>query len=193
MIKKPTCHVDNFLTWQVGFVCYNNFTNAQIFKTTCPIAGFFCFFSSAPTLAEEVNPNAAKERKEELQKQLDNLDSQIEALDSVIQQLGTKVASYEVDIAIVNAKIKKAKLQIQRLDAEIAKTKTGIVQRTDKIKTLSDKSEKRKILWRNCSEKTTKWTPLVWRKLFWAIKKCPIFRGGRHLGADSSPHSGHIG
>lgn len=105
---------------------------------------FFVFFHPAPSLAEEVNQNAAKERKAELQKQLDNLDSQIEALDSVIQQKKTESASLERDIAIFDAKIKKTKLEIQRLDGEIAKTKTGITQKTEQIKTLSDKSEKEK-------------------------------------------------
>lgn len=103
---------------------------------------FFLFFT--PSLAEEVNQNATKERREELQKQLDNLDSQIGVLDSVIQQKRTESASLERDIAIFDAKIKKAKLEIQRLDAEITKTKTGINQRTEQIKTLSDKSEKKK-------------------------------------------------
>lgn len=107
-----------------------------------PIFFFFLFFT--PSLAEEVNQNATKERREELQKKLDSLDSQIETLDSVIQQKRTESASLERDIAIFDAKIKKAKLEIQRLDGEIAKTKTGIVQRTEQIKTLSDKSEKKK-------------------------------------------------
>lgn len=104
----------------------------------------FVFFHFTLSLAEEVNQDATKERKEELQKQLDNLDSQIEVLNSVIQQKRTESASLERDVAILDAKIKKAKLGIQRLDAEIAKTKTGIVQRTDQIKTLSDESEEKK-------------------------------------------------
>ena len=94
--------------------------------------------------AEEVNQNSAKSLKEELQKKLDNLDSQIEVLDSVIQQKKTESASLERDIAIFDAKIKKTKLEIQRLDIEIAKTKTGIIKRTDQIKALSNKSEKKK-------------------------------------------------
>jgi len=104
----------------------------------------FVFFHFTPSLAEEVNQNAAKERREELQKQLDNLDSQIGALDSVIQQKRTESASLERDIAIFDAKIKKAKLEIQRRDAEIAKTKTGISQKSEQITTLSAKSEKKK-------------------------------------------------
>src|SRR3989338_5532113 len=113
-------------------------------KLSAILMAFFVFFHFIPSWAEEVNQNAAKERKEELQKQLDNLDSQIEVLDSVIQQKRTESASLERDIAIFDAKIKKAKLEIQRLDAEIAKTKTGIVQRLEQIKVLSDKNEKKK-------------------------------------------------
>jgi len=117
---------------------------SKFFKPLIVLLASFVFFHFTPSLAEEVNQNAAKERREELQKRLDNLDSQIGALDSIIQQKRTESASLERDIAIFDAKIKKAKLEIQKLDGEIAKTKTGIVQRTEQIKVLSDKSEKKK-------------------------------------------------
>ena len=116
----------------------------KLLKPLVVLLAFFIFFHSAPSLAEEVNQNAAKSFREELQKKLDIKEGEIEVLEVFIQQKETESASFERDIAIVNAKIKKAKLQIQRLDAEIAKTKTGIVQRTEQIKTLSDKSEKKK-------------------------------------------------
>src|SRR3990167_4279094 len=103
----------------------------------------FVFFYFTVSSAEEVNQNATKERREELQKQLDNLDNQIGVLDSVIQQKRTESASLERDIAIFDAKIKKAKLEIQRRDAEIVKTKTGISQKSEQIITLSDKSEEK--------------------------------------------------
>ena len=114
----------------------------------CRLFYFFLSFLIFPPPRKSIK-NATKERREELQKELDIKESEIKAIDLELQQLKTKKASLGRDIAIFDAEIKKAKLQIQRLDAEIAKTKTGIVQRTDKIKTLSDKSEKRKILWRN--------------------------------------------
>jgi len=117
---------------------------SKFLKPLIVLLASFVFFHFTPSLAEEVNQNAAKERREELQKRLDNLDSQIGALDSIIQQKRTESASLERDIAIFDAKIKKAKLEIQKLDGEIAKTKTGIVQRTEQIKVLSDKSEKKK-------------------------------------------------
>ena len=117
---------------------------SKFFKPLIVLLASFVFFHFTPSLAEEVNQNAAKERREELQKRLDNLDSQIGALDSIIQQKRTESASLERDIAIFDAKIKKAKLEIQKLDGEIAKTKTGITQRTEQIKVLSDKSEKKK-------------------------------------------------
>ena len=113
-------------------------------KQLCVSLVFLFFISFNLSLAEEVNQNATKERREELQKQLDNLDSQIGALDSIIQQKRTESASLERDIAIFDAKIKKAKLEIQRRDAEITKTKTGISQKSEQIITLSDKSEKKK-------------------------------------------------
>src|SRR3989338_4990309 len=113
-------------------------------KQLCVSLVFLFFISFNLSLAEEINQNAAKEMREELQKKLDNLDSQIGTLDSVIQQKRTESASLERDIAIFDAKIKKAKLEIQRRDAEIVKTKTGISQKSEQIKVLSDKSEKKK-------------------------------------------------
>src|SRR3989338_618101 len=116
----------------------------KFLKPLIVLLASFVFFYFTPSFAEEVNQNATKERREELQKQLDNLDSQIGALDSIIQQKRTESASLERDIAIFDAKIKKAKLEIQRRDAEIAKTKTGISKKSEQIITLSDKSEKKK-------------------------------------------------
>ena len=113
-------------------------------KQLCASLVFLFFISFNLSLAEEINQNAAKEMREELQKKLDNLDSQIGTLDSVIQQKRTESASLERDIAIFDAKIKKAKLEIQRRDAEIVKTKTGISQKSEQIITLSAKSEKKK-------------------------------------------------
>ena len=117
---------------------------SKFLKPLIVLLASFVLFHFTPSLAEEVNQNATKERREELQKQLDNLDSQIGALDSVIQQKRTESASLERDIAIFDAKIKKAKLEIQRRDAEIVKTKTGISQKSEQIITLSAKSEKKK-------------------------------------------------
>lgn len=105
---------------------------------------FVVFFHSNQSFAEEINQNATKTYREELQKKLNDLDKEIESVVSVISQLETKTVDYKRDIDIVNAKIKKAKLEIQRLDMEIAKTKTGIDQRSDKLVDLLDKSEKRK-------------------------------------------------
>src|SRR3990167_3874469 len=116
----------------------------KFLKPLIVLLASFVFFHFTVSFAEEVNQNATKERREELQKQLDNLDSQIGALDSIIQQKRTESASLERDIAIFDAKIKKAKLEIQRRDAEITKTKTGISQKLEQIITLSDKSEKKK-------------------------------------------------
>src|SRR3989338_2454074 len=106
---------------------------------------FFIFFNLS--FAEEANQNAInaiKERREELQRQLDVKTGEIKVLEAFIQQKSNEAVSFERDIAIVNAEIKKAKLKIQRLDAEIAKTKTGISQKSEQIITLSAKSEKNK-------------------------------------------------
>ena len=116
-------------------------------KQLCASLVFLFFISFNLSLAEEANQNAInaiKERREELQRQLDIKTGEIKVLEAFIQQKGNEAVSFERDIAIVNAEIKKAKLKIQRLDAEIAKTKTGISQKSEQIIILSAKSEKNK-------------------------------------------------
>jgi len=113
-------------------------------KQLCASLVFLFFISFNLSLAEKVNQNAIKERREELQRQLDIKTGEIKVLEAFIQQKGNEAVSFERDIAIVNAEIKKAKLKIQRLDAEIAKTKTGISQKSEQIIILSAKSEKNK-------------------------------------------------
>ena len=117
---------------------------SKLLKPLVVLLAFFIFFHFTPSLAEEINQNATKERREELQRQLDIKTGEIEVLEVFIRQKGNEAVSFERDIAIVNAKIKKAKLYIQRLDMEIAKTKTGIAKKSEQIITLSDKSEKKK-------------------------------------------------
>src|SRR3989344_3353676 len=82
---------------------------SKFLKPLIILPALFVFFHFTPSLAEEINQNAAKEIREELQKKLDNLDSQIGALDSIIQQKRTESASLERDIAIFDAKIKTTK------------------------------------------------------------------------------------
>ena len=105
---------------------------------------FLFFLFSGLSFADEISQKTIKERREDLQKQQDNLDNQIEAIGSVLQGLGKETASLNRDIDILNAKIKKAKLEIQKLDMKISKTKTGIIQKSEQIVVLGDKSEKKK-------------------------------------------------
>lgn len=108
------------------------------------VSPFFLSSGFIAVYAEEINQNATKEYREELQKKLNDIDKEIEMAVSVINQLEIKTVDYKRDIDMVNAKIKKAKLEIKKLDIEIAKTKTGIEQRSDKLVDLLDKSEKKK-------------------------------------------------
>ncbi|NUQ57312.1 MAG: lytic murein transglycosylase [Candidatus Paceibacter sp.] len=87
---------------------------------------------------------AVNQRKEELQKELDNIEAQINGYELVIKQKQNESASLERDIALLNAKISKAKLEIQKREVEIAKAKTGISQKNGQITILTDKSEKQK-------------------------------------------------
>ena len=72
------------------FVWYNNFTNAYFFKLFAVSLFSFIFLTFNQSLAEEINQNATKERREELQKQLDIKESEIKVIDLELQQLKTK-------------------------------------------------------------------------------------------------------
>src|SRR3989338_6294146 len=105
-------------------------------KQLCASLVFLFFISFNLSFAVETNQNAInaiKERREELQRQLDVKTGEIKVLEAFIQQKSNEAVRFERDIAIVNAEIKKSKLKIQRLDAEIAKTKTGISQKSEQI------------------------------------------------------------
>ena len=58
----------------------------KLLKPLVVLLAFFFFFHSAPSLAEEVNQNAAKSFREELQKKLDIKEGEIEVLEVFIQQ-----------------------------------------------------------------------------------------------------------
>lgn len=116
----------------------------KIFKILTPFVLFLSLFSYSYVLSEEIDPNAAKERKQQLEKELSNIESQIDGYRSVITEKQNESASLERDIAIYDAKIKKAKLEIQKLDLEIVKTSEGIGRRSVKIKVLSDKKIREK-------------------------------------------------
>lgn len=116
----------------------------KFLKPSVAFLVFFAFFS-ALSLAQEINPDAAAQRKEKLQQELNAIEAQIDGYRAVIQEKQTQSASLERDIAIFDAKIQKAKLEIKRLDIEIAKLNSGIERKGGEIKNLSEKSEMEKI------------------------------------------------
>jgi hypothetical protein len=89
--------------------------------------------------AEEVGPNAVANRRAQLQEELKNIEAQIEAQRSVIQQKQKEATTLERDIAIFDAKIAKAKLEIKMRDIEIVQLSDGISNRSTSIKSLSVK------------------------------------------------------
>lgn len=119
---------------------------SKIFKPLIALLAllFFLSFLFSFSFAEEINKNAAQKRREELQRQLDNMESQIEGYRQIIQRKQTESSSLERDIAIFDAKIKKAKLEIQKLDVEIERLKTGINQKSGQIKGAIIKRDKEK-------------------------------------------------
>ncbi|RJQ30889.1 hypothetical protein C4572_03380 [Candidatus Parcubacteria bacterium] len=117
---------------------------AKLYKIFALLIVFFSIFPAVSPLLAEEGQDAVNQRKEELQRQLDNLEVQISGYETVIKQKQNESASLERDIAILNAKIGKAKLEIQKREVEISKAKAGISKKTGEIEVLSDKSEKQK-------------------------------------------------
>ncbi|MCG2699429.1 hypothetical protein L6251_03370 [Candidatus Parcubacteria bacterium] len=113
------------------------FKKKLVFGLTLLVVLFSCgnIFLSA----EEVDPSAVANRRAQLQEELKNIEAQIETQRSVIQQKQKEATTLERDIAIFDAKIAKAKLEIKMRDIEIAQLSDGISNRSASIKSLSVK------------------------------------------------------
>ncbi len=92
--------------------------------------GFFSF-------AEEIDPNAVINQRQQLQEQLNNLESQINGLNDTISGYQKQTTTLERDIDILNAQIAKIKLQIKLTNLQISQLSDNIGEKAVTINVLS--------------------------------------------------------
>ncbi|MBI4691991.1 MAG: lytic murein transglycosylase [Candidatus Terrybacteria bacterium] len=104
----------------------------------------FCILNLSGAAAEEINPSAVAERRAELEQELQKLEAQIEGYRGIIQEKQKQATTLERDIAILDAKIEKAKLEIKMRNLQIDKLSKGIGEKSVIISSLTEKIEKEK-------------------------------------------------
>lgn len=107
------------------------------------IISAFYFLLSA-SFAQEADPGAVLERRQQLEEELAQLESQIEVYRAVIDEKQREATTFERDIAIFDAQIAKAKLEIKARDLSISKLAEGIDVRTRLIDALVAKIDREK-------------------------------------------------
>lgn len=95
----------------------------------------------APHLIYAQSADATAQRRQELQRQLDQVEAQISATNVVINQLQGEGASLQRDINILDGEIKKAKLQVQATDIAIRALDQNITIHSKSINTLTGQLE----------------------------------------------------
>lgn len=90
----------------------------QFFLPLLVIVSFISLESTCVVFAQDVNTNVS-ERKVELQRQLDLIQRQIDSEQLVLDSTAKQRETLEGDVAILSAKIKRAKLSIQARDLTI--------------------------------------------------------------------------
>src|SRR3989338_1222774 len=106
--------------------------------------GFLALFLSFAVFAQTVDPAAVGERRAELEKELASLEREAEGLRGIISEKQQESASFERDIAILDAQIKKAQLEIKARDIAIKNIISSIGEKSDKIDELLVKMEREK-------------------------------------------------
>lgn len=101
----------------------------------------FCFLIFSAARAEVIDPNAVLNRRQQLEQELKQLESQIENYQGIIQEKQKQSTTFERDIAILDAKIEKAKLEIKARSIQISQLSDNIEQKAVVIGSLSEKIE----------------------------------------------------
>ena len=97
------------------------------------------YFLPSTSFAQEADSEAVVRLRQQKEEELKNLESQIENLNSTLEELQRGRTTLERDIAIFDAQIAKAKLEIKARDLSIAKLAEGIEIRTHLIDALLTK------------------------------------------------------
>lgn len=104
----------------------------------------FCFSVFSYSRAEEISPNAVINQRTKLEEELKGLESQIEAYRETIQDKQRESTTLERDIAIFDAKIGKAKLEIKARNISISELTSDINVKSETIVSLTEKTEREK-------------------------------------------------
>ncbi len=102
---------------------------------------FSILLISSFAFAEAIDPNAVLNRRQQLEQDLKQLESQIENYQGIIQEKQKQSTTFERDIAILDAKIEKAKLEIKARSIQISQLSDNIGQKVVVIGSLSGKIE----------------------------------------------------
>ncbi len=98
----------------------------------------------ANSFAEEIDPNAVLNKSQQLKEQLQQYLSQIDNYNSIIQDKQKQATTLERDIAIFDAQIEKAKLEIKLRTIQIEELSSSINDKSVTIQSLSDKIDQEK-------------------------------------------------
>jgi peptidoglycan hydrolase CwlO-like protein len=102
------------------------------------------FFNLKFFVFAEVDPGAVSDRRAKLESELSALEKQIESYRSVIREKQKEATTFERDIAILDAKIEKARLEIRARNLTIKKLTGAINERSQIINELLSKIETEK-------------------------------------------------
>lgn len=99
--------------------------NQNYFKVLVLFSIFYFLFFIISS-AEEIDPNAVLQKRAQLENELKQLETQIDSYRDVIQDKQRESTTLERDVAILTAKIGKAKLEIKARDIRISQLNSGI-------------------------------------------------------------------
>jgi hypothetical protein len=103
----------------------------------------FCFLFSI-SFANEIDLGVVAKRREQLEEELESLESQIDGYRTLIQKKQQEATTLERDVAILDAQINKAKLEIKARNLSINKLTEAIESRSRTITELLEKLEREK-------------------------------------------------
>lgn len=100
---------------------------------------------SAPVLRAQDLSEAVAERRKQLEQQLAGLDQEISGFQILIDGKRKEASSLQRDIAILDAQIKKTKLEMRSLELIISKLSTQIKEKEQSISNISSTLEEQKL------------------------------------------------
>src|SRR3989344_6710214 len=114
----------------------------KIYAANWSIALFFAFVSLAatpPVLFAQTDENGVSNRRAALERELAELEREIETQRAILEDKQRERVSLERDVAILDAKIEKAKLSIRARNIEIERLGSEIRGKESAINSLNNK------------------------------------------------------